>query len=88
MSRDSASAFNPVALRGSSYDGLNQPGECAVNCVNADQLYSFHTGGANVLFADGAVHFLHNAVSIRVVAALATRAGGEVVSDSGPLAKW
>src|SRR5262249_36010354 len=42
-----ASAANPLSLRGSSYDGMNQPGECALNCVNADQLFSFHTGGAN-----------------------------------------
>jgi prepilin-type processing-associated H-X9-DG protein len=43
-------------------------------------VYSFHTGGANAVFADGSVHFLKAGMSIRVLAGLATRAGGEVVS--------
>jgi prepilin-type processing-associated H-X9-DG protein len=60
-------------------DGSSAPGPCAVNCTNNQQPYSFHTGGANFLFADGSVHFLQTGMDIRVLAALATRAGGEVV---------
>jgi prepilin-type N-terminal cleavage/methylation domain-containing protein/prepilin-type processing-associated H-X9-DG protein len=75
-----ASSANPVLIRGSSADGSQAPGSCAMNCTNDRQPYSFHAGGANFLFADGAVHFLPAGMSIRVLAALATRAGGEVVS--------
>jgi prepilin-type N-terminal cleavage/methylation domain-containing protein/prepilin-type processing-associated H-X9-DG protein len=45
------------------------------------ETYSFHTGGANTLFADGSVRFVSNGVNIVVYAALVTRAGGEVVSS-------
>jgi prepilin-type processing-associated H-X9-DG protein len=37
--------------------------------------------GANAVFADGSVHFLRANVSIKVQAALITRASGEVASD-------
>jgi prepilin-type processing-associated H-X9-DG protein len=45
-------------------------------------VYSFHTSGANVVFADGSVHFLTSGVSLCVLAALVTKAGGEVVDQS------
>jgi hypothetical protein len=35
-----------------------------------------------VLFADGSVHFLKAGIDIRVLARLATRAGGEVVANA------
>jgi prepilin-type processing-associated H-X9-DG protein len=41
-------------------------------------VYGFHSGGANVVYADGSVHFLAETMDLRVLAALATRAGGEV----------
>jgi prepilin-type N-terminal cleavage/methylation domain-containing protein/prepilin-type processing-associated H-X9-DG protein len=66
--------------RGSTFDGAVQPGPCAVNCTNQREVYSFHPGGANVLMADGSVHFLKAGIDIRVFARLVTRAGGEVVS--------
>jgi prepilin-type processing-associated H-X9-DG protein len=42
-------------------------------------IYSFHTGGVNTVFGDGSVRFLSQAISIRTLAQLVTRAGGEVV---------
>jgi prepilin-type N-terminal cleavage/methylation domain-containing protein/prepilin-type processing-associated H-X9-DG protein len=68
--------------RGATPDGAAFFGPCAVNCTNDREVYSFHPGGANVVFADGSVRFLSADLSIRVFARLVTRAGGEVVSGS------
>ncbi len=43
-------------------------------------LGSKHPGGINVLFADGSVRFIKTNVSEAVLKAMATRAGGEVIS--------
>ena len=45
-----------------------------------NQFYSRHPGGVNFLFADGHVAFLKTTMSYQVFRALATRAGGEVIS--------
>jgi prepilin-type N-terminal cleavage/methylation domain-containing protein/prepilin-type processing-associated H-X9-DG protein len=66
--------------KGSTPDGTAFYGPCAINCTNNREVYSFHTGGANVVFADGSVHFLQADLSIRGFTQLVTRAGGEVVS--------
>jgi prepilin-type N-terminal cleavage/methylation domain-containing protein/prepilin-type processing-associated H-X9-DG protein len=55
-------------------------GTCMVNCTSNNEIYSFHPGGANALFCDGSVHFLKDTVSVPIVAALVTRAGGEILS--------
>jgi len=65
--------------RGATENGTDFYGPCAINCTNDREVYSFHTGGANAVFADGSVHFLKATIDIRVFAQLATRAGGEVV---------
>jgi prepilin-type N-terminal cleavage/methylation domain-containing protein/prepilin-type processing-associated H-X9-DG protein len=67
--------------RGATPDGTAFYGPCAINCTNDREVYSFHTSGANVVFADGSVRFLRADIGIRVFARLVTRAGGEVVSD-------
>jgi prepilin-type N-terminal cleavage/methylation domain-containing protein/prepilin-type processing-associated H-X9-DG protein len=67
---------------GTAADRGTPPWPCAINCSNNREIYSFHPGGANVAMADGAVHFLKVGLDIRVLAALVTRAGGEVVSES------
>jgi prepilin-type N-terminal cleavage/methylation domain-containing protein/prepilin-type processing-associated H-X9-DG protein len=43
-------------------------------------LYSFHSGGVNILLGDGSVRFLANATDPLVVLQLVTKAGGEVPS--------
>ncbi len=55
-------------------------GTCMINCTSNNEIYSFHPGGANALFADGSVHFLKDSLSVQIVAALVTRAGGEILS--------
>ena len=52
-----------------------------MNCTNNGEMYSFHTSGANVVYGDGSVRFLRQNVAIGVMAALITRAGGEVLPD-------
>jgi prepilin-type processing-associated H-X9-DG protein len=75
-----AAEGNRIALWGATQDGSTRLGPCAFNCTNESEVYAFHPGGANFLFADGSVQFLRAGLSIRVVARLVTRAGGEVVS--------
>ena len=76
-----------IRIRGYSADGLNPNGGCCVmNCSNGGgasqyQIYSFHSGGAYVLRADGTVNFLNQNVAPGVVAALVSRAGGEVFQN-------
>jgi prepilin-type N-terminal cleavage/methylation domain-containing protein/prepilin-type processing-associated H-X9-DG protein len=67
-------------LYGSSADGTMFPGACGINCSNDFGLYSFHTGGANVVLADGSVHFLKTTTDILSLVALITRAGGEIIT--------
>jgi prepilin-type processing-associated H-X9-DG protein len=57
----------------------NATGPCAVNCDNKKEIYSFHPAGANVLMADGSVHFLQKSVSITIVYSLTSRNGGELL---------
>ena len=66
--------------QGSTPDGATKPGPCAINCTNDREVYSFHPGGANAVFADGSVHFLKASIDIRIFARLVTRAGGEVAT--------
>jgi prepilin-type processing-associated H-X9-DG protein len=42
---------------------------------------SGHGGGANVVFADGSVHFLSDSLSLVTLQALSTRAGGEKITE-------
>jgi len=70
-----------IVLQGKTADGTANLGTCPINCTNSGEVYSFHTAGANVVFADGHVRFLRAGMDIRVLAGLITRAGGEVVPD-------
>ena len=54
-------------------------GTCMVNCTSNNEIYAFHPGGANALFVDGSVHFLKDNASVPLIAALVTRAGGEII---------
>ena len=42
---------------------------------------SGHEDGANVVFADGSVHFLRDSMSLSTLQALSTRAGREVITE-------
>jgi prepilin-type processing-associated H-X9-DG protein len=72
---------NLLWCRGAAHDGSSFFGPCAVNCTNDREVYGFHPGGANTMFADGSVRLLRTNIDIRVFVGLVTRAGGEVVSS-------
>jgi prepilin-type N-terminal cleavage/methylation domain-containing protein/prepilin-type processing-associated H-X9-DG protein len=72
-----------IEVRGFDNTGtVRDGGCCVVNCNNVNQFYGFHTGGANAVRADGSVRFVSDAIAPGVLAAMVTRAGGEVFSDN------
>jgi prepilin-type N-terminal cleavage/methylation domain-containing protein/prepilin-type processing-associated H-X9-DG protein len=77
-----ADSDNRLTVTGTSPDGMGSfgTGPCAMNCNNLQgDIYSFHTLGANIAFADGSVRFVRQSVTIAVLAAMVTKAGGEVI---------
>jgi len=72
-------SYNSATYKTWSDDGMTPGGFCTINCNNSWGIYSFHTAGANAVFADGSVHFLAVGLSRDVFAALVTRAGGETI---------
>ena len=51
-----------------------------IGCDLTQEFASYHAGGANFAFADGSSRFLREAINPKVLAALLSRAGGEVIS--------
>ena len=74
---DAWASWSHFTYQGYAADGLSAGWACAVNCNNAQGIYGFHPGGANVGFCDGSVRFLKETVAVPIVFALATRDGGE-----------
>jgi prepilin-type N-terminal cleavage/methylation domain-containing protein len=72
---------NEYITHGFTADGVSSPGPCHTNCTNDNEVYSFHAGGANHVFADGSVHFVKASMDIRLFVKLLTRAGDDVVTD-------
>ena len=52
--------------------GVDSSSDCGPN----NEVFSFHSGGANCLFMDGHVMFLREEISPLVLRALVTRNGG------------
>ncbi|AMV28314.1 hypothetical protein VT84_28180 [Gemmata sp. SH-PL17] len=85
-----AAKENAIEVSGATADGTvevgtggtkRSGGPLAVNATNEKNVYAMHTGGANAAFLDGSVRFLSDRLDIKVLAALATRANGEVVPN-------
>jgi prepilin-type N-terminal cleavage/methylation domain-containing protein len=51
------------------------------NWSSNNEIYAFHPGGANHVFADGSVHFVKQATAPSVFVGLISPAGGEVISS-------
>ncbi len=67
----------------SDYSGSTTiPGQLGINNSNeyGHCFYSFHDGGANFAFADGAVKFLGESMDLKLLGTLVTRNGGETGS--------
>jgi prepilin-type N-terminal cleavage/methylation domain-containing protein/prepilin-type processing-associated H-X9-DG protein len=79
-SYDAGTAINntPRPLGGSTATCLWAP---ANNCGNNDEIFSFHTGGAQAVFCDGHVALLKESTDRRVVRMLVTPTGGETIPD-------
>ncbi|MGA2031736.1 MAG: DUF1559 domain-containing protein [Thermoguttaceae bacterium] len=63
-----------------SDDGVTLNGNNSINMNNSQGIYSFHRGGANAVFCDGAVHFLGQGLSPTVLGAIITARSGGVDS--------
>jgi prepilin-type N-terminal cleavage/methylation domain-containing protein/prepilin-type processing-associated H-X9-DG protein len=85
-------AATDITLHGSLNDGSKLNGPCPLNCTNGEvyptynaapyfsegtsEIYSFHPGGAHLLFGDGSVHFISDKIDIRQLARLIARNDG------------
>ena len=65
------------SIEGVGDDGVEVYGTRMINATNAGEIYSFHSGGAQFLYADASVRFHGNEIDPWVLVSLCTRAGGE-----------
>ena len=68
------------------YDHYMTPNSTTYDCLRGPMhgwrtARSRHPGGVNLLFVDGSVHFIKNTINLAAWQAIATVAGGEVISS-------
>ena len=75
---------NGTSADGNIVNGNIPVGTCLINCSNFQSrgMYSFHTGGANFVLADGSVRFFSESTSNRVIVFMITSQRGEVVPSN------
>jgi prepilin-type N-terminal cleavage/methylation domain-containing protein/prepilin-type processing-associated H-X9-DG protein len=69
-----------IAAGGGFLSIPDAPWSCALMCSNDSEIFAFHPGGTNVAMGDGSVRFLRAGLSMTQIAALLSKAGGEVQS--------
>ncbi len=80
-----ADSEGPFSFDGASSDGTLEG--CGVNCAkvmntrNDNEPYSFHSGGANFLFADGHVQFIRESIDLKAFVPLLTKSAGDQPGD-------
>jgi prepilin-type N-terminal cleavage/methylation domain-containing protein len=74
---------NIMHLHGYDADGTASPGPCPINCSNNNELYGFHSAGAQAVMGDGSVRLLQANMPMRLVAQLVTRGAGDNL-ETGP----
>ncbi len=55
---------------------------CTVNCWNQGEIYSWHSGVANVCMGDGSVRTIKASISLRTLLLMAARGDGQVISGN------
>ncbi len=81
-----ADLFNgELWVEGRLYDGTpgSDGGPCAINCSNyrGAGMYSWHTGGVQVLLCDGSGRFISENIAQSILAGLVTCQKGEVLGE-------
>ncbi len=61
-------------------NGTYGPTGCFVNCTNDNEIYGFHSSGANILLGDGTVRHITQGISTFTLGALITARGSESVT--------
>lgn len=62
--------------------GTQGSGPIAVNGTSDNEIYGFHTGGANIVMGDGSVRMLKSSITLAHLAALISRQGGEILPEA------
>jgi prepilin-type N-terminal cleavage/methylation domain-containing protein/prepilin-type processing-associated H-X9-DG protein len=70
-----------ISLDGVQADLVTTGGTCFINCTNDSEVYAFHSGGVNVLMADGSVRFVSQSIAAATFAYLVTRDAGDIVPN-------
>ena len=78
---DPDNAYNVDRLVNNNATPTGGPADCrweVVNCGPNEETFSFHVGGAHLVFCDGSVRFVSESVDARVFAAIMSPDGREV----------
>jgi type II secretory pathway pseudopilin PulG len=80
-----ADNLGPFKLDGFRPDGTARASAnagVAMNASNEGECYSFHRGGANVVFGDTSTRFIADSIDLATFCGLITRAGGEATATA------